>query len=803
MPSVLSKFRLSISLIWFGLISSVFGIGTRDYYFGTHGGYDDGTGNDSPYYFDFGLGASAIPSSPQLLYLLNAAGASPAAITASSGTGTSQWAGGLIELGFFDTDLTDDGTSSSIAPNTSTTDLFVGQWTPLTSLTRVGQDWGSTNSNVVGAGEFFLNAKFDPDAHNGKAYINPTASGYEISHWGAPSTTYTESLGESVSATNKLADRIAALDGAGSTPLVGIRFYDSNVSAGARYNTIMSPNWDWLQTADTSTDITLHDNSGNLRSDLHFEFDNTDYGSVSYVGTGGSNDVNVDTNYSQFVATVTYYDGNGYLDLDNTGGIGDSVVSGLHSGGNIEVGDDGNVLTIHSATGNDFTYSGDIGDTNGTATGQASLVKTGTGSQTLTGKVNLGADTTNSTSGLLDIYEGTLSLDPTSSGTMRFEYLTNTSGGSGTPILELNNSIVDTGELVQFAFGMADSGTFSGNVVLDGSHTDVKLKISNSTGDGNFSASDYQDKQTISGVISNANGNKTLVKDGAGILELSGSNTFTGGVRIEDGTIIASNSNAFGSSNTVTINNGKLQVDASTSATISGAASGKSIVGGDGTIASLNVGDDNTSEIDVISPGGGYSTSTSSGTSTQQVAYNSSLADAIGSLTITSLDLDDGGVFDWEISDFSGSTAGTDWDLLNVGTFDFNPTNSTFAINILPLASDGSAGETTGGIWSNKSGTNGFKFLDFNSWNNAPAQSGTLTDGFSFNSSAWLYHNNDPFADWSVYYDSGTTALYLQYSAVPEPSTYMMVTGLLMVPGVSYVRRLRKKKDPSDSDTIT
>jgi len=54
-----------------------------------------------------------------------------------------------------------------------------------------------------------------------------------------------------------------------------------------------------------------------------------------------------------------------------------------------------------------------------------------------------------------------------------------------------------------------------------------------------------------------------------------------------------------------------------------------------------------------------------------------------------------------------------------------------------------------------------------------------------------------------VYYDSGTTALYLQYSAVPEPSTYMMVTGLLMVPGVSYVRRLRKKKDPSDSDTIT
>jgi hypothetical protein len=37
-------------------------------------------------------------------------------------------------------------------------------------------------------------------------------------------------------------------------------------------------------------------------------------------------------------------------------------------------------------------------------------------------------------------------------------------------------------------------------------------------------------------------------------------------------------------------------------------------------------------------------------------------------------------------------------------------------------------------------------------------------------------------------------AFYLQYSAVPEPSTYIMVTGLLMVPGMSYVRRFRKKK---------
>ena len=69
---------------------------------------------------------------------------------------------------------------------------------------------------------------------------------------------------------------------------------------------------------------------------------------------------------------------------------------------------------------------------------------------------------------------------------------------------------------------------------------------------------------------------------------------------------------------------------------------------------------------------------------------------------------------------------------------------------------------------------------------------GTVTSGFDINASAWLYHKNDPYGDWSVYYD-GHSAFYLQYSAVPEPSTYIMVTGLLMVPGMSYLRRIEKK----------
>ena len=60
-----------------------------------------------------------------------------------------------------------------------------------------------------------------------------------------------------------------------------------------------------------------------------------------------------------------------------------------------------------------------------------------------------------------------------------------------------------------------------------------------------------------------------------------------------------------------------------------------------------------------------------------------------------------------------------------------------------------------------------------------------LVDKFSVVSNNWAHYNNQHLHDWNVWYD-GSGAFYLQYSAVPEPSTYMMVTGLLMVPGMSY-----------------
>ena len=49
--------------------------------------------------------------------------------------------------------------------------------------------------------------------------------------------------------------------------------------------------------------------------------------------------------------------------------------------------------------------------------------------------------------------------------------------------------------------------------------------------------------------------------------------------------------------------------------------------------------------------------------------------------------------------------------------------------------------------------------------------------------------------DWNVWYD-GSGDFYLQYLAVPEPSTYIMVTGLFILPGYRWIRRFRKGLNP-------
>ena len=52
-----------------------------------------------------------------------------------------------------------------------------------------------------------------------------------------------------------------------------------------------------------------------------------------------------------------------------------------------------------------------------------------------------------------------------------------------------------------------------------------------------------------------------------------------------------------------------------------------------------------------------------------------------------------------------------------------------------------------------------------------------------------------------MYGTMGLGTFICVYTAAPEPSTYIMVTGLLMLPGFRMFRRFIKKAKPEESET--
>jgi autotransporter-associated beta strand protein len=715
--------------------------------------------------------------------------------------------GDLIELGYFDT-----GTNS---PNTDSTNLFRGTWTPLTSTTTIGLYPTNANTNSVD-GLYYLSTKFTQNASDG--------SNEDAQSLVGTTRAFTDDLGSA------LDSDISALDTAtnGSTyARLGVRFYDisqssntggtSKANGTSRYNTVMAESWRWADTSTFGTvlGISLHNPVNQaLTTGLVLEFDNSDGNTLG--SKFGTSDTAVGTD--DYVASITYHDGTSNLDLDT---LGSTILSGLNGSGDLMGGDDGNsLLTIHSAAGNTaasslaYEFTGNIYESS-SAHSDLSIIKTGDGDQILSGNINLAASSGDE--GFINLLEGGLTLNPGSGETQVIEYLKGASGKT----LTLDNTGAGTLEL-GFAQSQS-SATFSGNVVLTGTGTDGTngnandintIKVATGT-----TAADYAKEQTFStGVISGA---ETLAKSGVGRLKLTGDNTFSGGMVIDDGTVVAGHDDAIGSG-TITINKGKLEVSSTfeISETVQGGtdATKKSMIGGDGTVSSITIGS-GSGEIDVLSPGQGISTSLTetSGLSKKQVALGNGAADdAVGSFTATTLSLQGGGVYDWEMQDFDGTTGGTDYDVMNFTNLSFGSSSDRFTINILGIkSSDGTEGapDNLASIWgksrqgAGSGSTNGFKFLAGNSgtitWGDWSA--GTINDYFEFRFDDLAYNtsNNGQYnqwgQDWSVLYDSGD--FYLQFSAAPEPSTYIMVAGLFMLPGYRMIKRMRKKFSSTSIDT--
>jgi hypothetical protein len=699
------------------------------------------------------------------------------ALENTTGGPDSSWTkGDRVELGFFASSFGGDGNPGG-GDDTASSNMFEGTWVPLTIETYIGQDWGDgtpTNETVV-VGEFAFDTDFTKIGVNWQDYAEHNVQGdsnFRIQNGDGDEQTILPGLLGDIDTNTKL----------------GIRFYNSTgkTNGSTSYNTIMNDNWTWDPNGVTEMYLHSATSPHAVDTNLVFEFDNSDYASVSETEGSG-----VNAQSSDFVTTITYW--TGLTALTITGANEDTVLSGVDGTANITGGSD-NKLTLNvngaGTSSNAYSFSGNIVD-NGSGNGGLEVIKTGTGTQTLTGNIALD-DAANS---FINIHEGKLVLDSGTNNVVA-EYLIG-QAGTTLELKSMSNASGGDGIVLGFA-NTSSSKEFAGDVEISG--TQANITVSSGT-----TAADYANEQILSGELSVASiGDPYLQKKGVGKLRLTGDSssfdgtffTFDGTLIIGDGTDSGAN---FHNSAGFRIDKGKLEIAANESVSngVQGSldsATDKSMVGGKGTLGAVTIGN-TAGEIDVVSPGHGISSSLTSTNSQQQVSLANG-SDSVGTFTVTSLQLRDGGVYDWEISNFDGS-AGSDWDVLAFNTLTFEGA-SAFDINIFGLQADGTAGANSGNTFAPKSGTSGFKFLDGSShaninWGGFGAQStGQVDSLFNINQQGWSHYNHH-YGNWGVYY-GGDGDFYLTYSAVPEPSTYMMVTGLLMLPGYNFVRRLRKKK---------
>ncbi len=173
------------------------------------------------------------------------------------------------------------------------------------------------------------------------------------------------------------------------------------------------------------------------------------------------------------------------------------------------------------------------------------------------------------------------------------------------------------------------------------------------------------DKAVIAGIISGTGVNSGMIKDGAGILELTMTNSYQGATTVSGGKLTVTSTGSINSTSGITLNGGELNYNSATALTKPITfTSGK--LSGTGTIATgVTVGSGA-----VINPGN----------SPGLQSYTSGLT------------WNGGGTYQWEINAKTG-TAGTDWDKINVtGGLTLGATSGNpFNLSVMGLAGVGTA----------------------------------------------------------------------------------------------------------------
>jgi autotransporter-associated beta strand protein len=261
-----------------------------------------------------------------------------------------------------------------------------------------------------------------------------------------------------------------------------------------------------------------------------------------------------------------------------------------------------------------------------------------------------------------------------------------------------------------------------------------------------------------------------LIKDGAGTLTISAANTVggtgsngVGGITVGAGSLIVSSTGSLNkSSSSVIISNGASMRYNGSTALFAGSVSlgdgggpGRAVLGGTGTINSAVTLD---SLNDVLSPGNSPG------------IQNFTPAQTWSSFT-----------YDWELNNFAGTTAGTDFDKIVIaGALDLSATPpSSYGLSILSLT----AGNVTGNVPN---------FTEVNTTWTILSAGGALT---GFDAADWGI-NASGFTTGTAYLGAFSLAqvgneLQLTYT-VPEPSTYALLGVSALACGAWCIRRRRK-----------
>lgn len=289
-----------------------------------------------------------------------------------------------------------------------------------------------------------------------------------------------------------------------------------------------------------------------------------------------------------------------------------------------------------------------------------------------------------------------------------------------------------TNEMKLGASGTVNGAVYSGAINL-GPVGNVKL-----------TAEAASDKLIFSGAMTGGHTSRTVTLDGQGTVIYSGANkTYASATAVNSGTLVIQSGTSFTGNGNMTVANGaRLKVDGTLGGTGALTLNGGTLTGS-GTIGRTFVADAG----DVLSPG-----------------------NSPGTLNTASETWGGGATYLWEIGDVDAG-AGTGWDRINItGNLNITADNSNrFTLQITSLDALNALG-LVGDFNSN---------LNY-SWIIASASlgiSGFSASSFLLDTDDFLNSLNGTFSLSQVGND-----LVLNYTAVPEPSTYVLLgLGLLLV----------------------